>query len=728
MYRQITFLIALGFAVGTTSARAGLVHHWKLNEDTAAGDTIAADSAGSLSGTIESAQSVPGKLGNALSFDGSDDVVTILDFVPPPQGTITFWIDPGFGSSKQRLFGAGGDYEVIVYSTGIVRNELFAGGSGTLQSNADSVEPGRWTHVAVTYAYDSTGPGTELQIYIDGNLDVVGTAGEPSVPSDTTLLLGHRAGAAGGEHYGGLLDDIRIYDHVLSEAEIKALAVPPRFKARNPSPPDGTLHDDIWVTLSFSPGDFAASHDVYLGDNFDDVNNGTAGTFRGNQTSISVVVGFPGYSYPEGLVSGTTYYWRIDEVNETELNSPWKGDVWSFSIPPKTAYNPNPADGAEFVDLNVALRWIAGFGAKLHYVYFGDDFDDVNTATTGAFSLGTASYTPGPLEQEKVYYWRVDEFDILDTYKGDVWSFTTPGAVGKPQPANGTTDVQMNAILHWTPADHAASHQVYFGTDKEATRRADTASPEYKGSEALSSESYDPGLLDWQTTYYWRVDEVNKLNPNSPWKGPLWSFTTANFIVVDDFEVYDELDNQIWYFWHDGLGYGKLGSEPYYPGNGTGSTVGELDPPYVEQYFPVHGGRQSMPYYYDNNKPDKFKYSEATLTLTYPRDWTEQGVGVLSLWFYGDPDNAPEPMYVAVANANGPAAVVYHDNPDAVTINTWTEWTIDLQAFAGQGVNLTDVETLSIGFGDKKNPQAGGSGKMYFDDIRLYPMELEPEP
>ncbi len=720
MNRQITFLIVLGLAVGTTSAQAGLVHHWKLNEDTATGDTIASDFAGGLSGTIEGAQSVPGKLGNALSFDGSDDVVTILDFVPPPQGTITLWIDPGFGSSKQRLFGAGGDYEVIVYSTGIVRNELFAGGSGTLQSNAGSVEPGRWTHVAVTYAYDSTGPGTELQIYIDGNLDVVGTAGEPSVPSDTTLLLGHRAGAAGGEHYGGFLDDIRIYDHVLSETEIKALAVPPRFTARNPSPPDGTLHDDIWVTLSFSPGDFAASHDVYLGDNFDDVNNGTADTFRGNQTSTSVVVGFPGYSYPEGLVSGTTYYWRIDEVNETEPNSPWKGDVWSFSIPPKRAYNPNPADGAEFVDLNVTLGWTAGFGAKLHYVYFGDDFDDVNTAATGGFSLGTASYTPGPLEREKVYYWRVDEFDILDTYKGDIWSFTTPGAVGRPRPVNGAADVKMNVTLHWTPADHAASHRVHFGTDKEATRRADTDSPEYKGSVALGSESYNPGLLDWQTTYYWRVDEVNNLNPNSPWKGPLWSFTTANFIVVDDFEVYDDLDNQIWYSWHDGLGYGKLGSEPYYPGNGTGSTVGEIDPPYVEQYFPVHGGRQSMPYYYDNNKPDKFKYSEATLTLTYPRDWTEQGVGVLSLWFYGDPDNAPEPMYVAVANANGPAAVVYHNNPDAVKIKTWTEWTIDLQAFTNRGVDLTNIDTLSIGFGDRSNPQPGGSGKMYFDDIRLY--------
>ncbi len=149
MGRQVTCLIVLGLAVGMTSAKAGLIHHWKLDENTAAGDTIMVDSVGGLSGTIQGAQSVPGKLGSALSFDGSDDVVTILDFVPPQQGTIAFWIDPGFGSSKQRLFGAGGDYEVIVYSTGIVRNDLFAAGSGTLQSNAGSVEPGARSFAAV---------------------------------------------------------------------------------------------------------------------------------------------------------------------------------------------------------------------------------------------------------------------------------------------------------------------------------------------------------------------------------------------------------------------------------------------------------------------------------------------------------------------------------------------------------------------------------------------------
>jgi len=720
MDRKVTFMIVLGLAVGMTSAQAGLIHHWKLDEDTAAGDTIAADSIGGLSGTIQGARSVPGKLGNALSFDGSDDVVTILDFVPPRQGTIAFWIDPGFATSKQRVFGAGGDYELIVYNDGRARNELFAAGSGTLNSSTGAVESGRWNHIAVTYVYDGAGPSTALQVYVDGEFDTSGSAGEPIVPSDTTLLLGHRAGAAGGEHYGGLLDDIRIYDHILSEAEINALAVPPRFTARDPSPPDGAVHEDMWVTLSWSPGGHAVSHDVYLGENFDDVNDGAESTFLGNQAETFFVAGFPGFPYPDGLVPGTTYYWRINEVNDTEPNSPWKGPVWSFTVPPKTAYAPDPADGAEQVETDVELSWTGGFGSKLHTVYFGDNFDDVNNAT-GGLHQGITTYTPGTLKLAKTYYWRVDEFDIINRFKGHVWSFTTEGAVGSPNPSNGAVDVKQTQILTWSPSVYAASHELYFGTDKDAVKNADTSSPEYKGTRDLGDESYDPGMLAWDTTYYWRVDEVNNANPDSPWPGILWSFTTANFLVVDDFESYNDLDpddpdsNRIFNTWIDG-----------YDNPPNGSLVGYDTPPFAERTI-AHSGNQSMPFSYDNS----VGYSEATANianLEIDQDWTIEGVGVLSLWFYGDPDNAPEPMYVALANANGPTAVVYNDNPNAALIDNWTEWNIYLEEFADQGVDPTNINWISIGLGDKNNPQAGGSGTMYFDDIRLYPLPPEPTP
>jgi len=483
--------------------------------------------------------------------------------------------------------------------------------------------------------------------------------------------------------------------------------------AFGPEPADGTLHEATWANVSWRPGGFAVSHDVYFGDNFDDVNEGAESTFQGNQTATFLVAGLPGFPYPDGLVPGTTYYWRIDEVNDTEPNSPWKGEVWSFSIPPKTAYYPDPADAAEQVEPDADLSWTPGYGAKLHTVYFGDNFDDVDSAA-GGLPQGAATYDPGTLKLAKTYYWRVDEFDVIETHKGDIWSFTTEGAVGNPDPYNGAVDVKQTQIISWSPSIFAASHQLYFGTDKDAVKNADTSSPEYKGTRNLGAESYDPGMLEWDVTYYWRIDEVNNANPDSPWPGILWSFTTANFLVVDDFESYNDIDppdpqsNRIFEAWPDG-----------YEIPTNGALVGNDAPPYAEQDI-VHSGIQSMPYIYDNSVGN----SEATHTLTYPRDWTENGVNTLTIWFRGDSDNAAETLYVVL---NG-SAVVNHDNPDAAQIGEWTRWNIPLQAFADQGVNLANVNTIGIGFGNRTNPVAGGSGKVYFDDIRLYPPPPEPAP
>jgi len=492
---------------------------------------------------------------------------------------------------------------------------------------------------------------------------------------------------------------------------------PERPYARRPDPADGAILRDTWVSISWEPGDFAVSHDVYLGESFDDVDAGThdSSGFLGNQPSANFVIGFPGFPYPDGLVPGKTYYWRIDEIDESNPESPWKGPVWSFSIAPRTAFSPDPADGAESVDPNGELYWEPGLRAVLHHIYFGDKFADVNEGKPDTYKgpMGFTEYTPGTLELGKAYYWRVDEFDSINTYKGDVWSFTTKGGVGSPDPANGAVNVRQTLILKWSPGDSAASHEVYFGTDKDAVRNANTGSPEYKGSRDLGFQSYDPGKLQWDTTYYWRVDGVDNANPDSPWVGLVWSFTTANFLIVDDFELYNDLDphdpesNRIFNAWIDG-----------YDDPTNGSLVGYELPPFAEQTI-VHSDNQSMPLFYDNS----VGYSEATLTLTSPRDWTEKGVNTLTIWFRGISANAAESMYVAL---NG-TAVVFHDNPDATQIGIWTQWNIDLQAFADQGVNLANVNTISIGLGNKNNPQAGGSGTMYFDDICLYPPPPAPE-
>jgi hypothetical protein len=183
---------------------------------------------------------------------------------------------------------------------------------------------------------------------------------------------------------------------------------------------------------------------------------------------------------------------------------------------------------------------------------------------------------------------------------------------------------------------------------------------------------------------------------------------------VDDFESYNDINpdepgsNRIFNVWLDGFDNPAI----------NGSIVGHAYPPFAEQTI-VHGGRQSMPFAYDN----AVGKSEATLTLTEQRDWTENGVSTLVIWYIGNAANAAETMYVVL---NGTAGVD-NPNPDAAQQENWTEWTIDLQAFADQGVNLTNVNTITLGFGNRTNPVAGGAGMMYFDDIRLYPPPQEPE-
>ena len=625
------------------------------------------------------------------------------------------------------------------------------------------------------------------------------------------------------------------------------------YKANTPSPADGVAYEDTWATLGWTAGNDAVSHDVYMSETLADVQNSDPNAFQGNQATNFLVVGFFGFPFPDGLVPGTTYYWRVDEINEESPASPWVGDVWSFTVPPKTSWKPNPPNNGQFIDVDADLSWNPGWGAKMHTVYFGETFDDVNDATGGTSQID-ASYALDTLDMNKTYYWRVDEFDARETHKGNVWSFTTTGGGGgimgeyfntanlsggpiltridqqvdfsfaaaspglpvrdtgwsarwtadlnilfdgtytfsvnseggtrlwidgerllnmwvswvpteyaglpvyletgihtlrleyyhysngeqhlywtspemdkqiipagplqpptkanMPNPSNNAKDIKQAPLLKWAPGDKAASSQLYFGADEEAVKNADETSPEFKGSVELGAELFDPGSLEWNTTYYWRVDGVNDLDAGSPWPGIVWSFTTADFLVIDDFEDYDIGNKEIWWFWKDGLGYGEHDGEPAYPGNGTGSAVGdEGTPTYMEESI-IHGGSKSMPVYFDNSFA---AFSEVELTLG-GIDLTQNGGTTLKIFFHGDIGNATDPLYVTL---NGIA--VENEDPAAAQTNKWAEWSIPLQAFVDKGVDVTNVNSIAVGIGNKTSLQPGGTGTMYFDDIGVHP-------
>jgi hypothetical protein len=273
-----------------------------------------------------------------------------------------------------------------------------------------------------------------------------------------------------------------------------------------------------------------------------------------------------------------------------------------------------------------------------------------------------------------------------------------------PSPAHGSPYAAQDVPLQWLAGDEATSHDVYFGTDAQAVANADTTTAGiYRKRLPVETTSYDPGVLEWGKTYYWRVDEINPANSESPWKGSLWSFTTANFLPVEDFEDYtDDEGSRIYETWTDGWV------------KSTGSRVGYLSAPFAEQKI-VHGGRQSMPLDYNNvNSP---WYSEAERTWATPQDWTVNGVDTLTLYVRGRTSNGKDRLYVSLQDSAGKGAVAVHSNPDAAVATQWTEWKIPLASFTG--VNAARIKKLAIGAGDRASPKKGGAGLLYVDDLRV---------
>jgi len=311
-------------------------------------------------------------VGWCLQFGGDNDRVTIEPFDLTGSGiTLAAWIYPTAFQDDARLIskseGSGtADHYWAMILSGTGENNLefrlrTDTGATSRYSAPDThdLQTDEWTHIALTW--DASDPF--MRFYKNGEeiLSQSKAGGAVGTNPSVKMAIGNQSASVADTSgrirpFGGLIDDVVVYDRALDKEELEAVmsglqGIP---YARKPDPADGSMLTSTGVNMTWVPGSFAVSHNVYIGDNFDDVNDSAEGTFQGNQTNTSLLVGFLGFAYPDGLVPGTTYYWRIDEVNDLDPNSPWKGNVWSFWVPPKTAYNPIPPDGVEFVAL--ALR------------------------------------------------------------------------------------------------------------------------------------------------------------------------------------------------------------------------------------------------------------------------------------------------------------------------------------------------------------------------------------
>ena len=309
-----------------------LVGWWKLDDEGTG--TVIDYSGNNRNGTLHGdPQWVPGFHGEALEFDG-DDYVTIDGYkgvvgsgTNTPAWSVAAWVKTS-GNGEVVGWGSTGNGNRMEFriSSGRTRAE---GGGGNTQGDT-TMNDGRWHHIAVTVAPNSV-YSSGINLYLDGQLDTRTNADpDPWHPiANFDVIFGQRYNQSNERWFTGLIDDVRIYDRELTQAEIEVLAAPPT--AHDPSPADGAVHSEMWVSLGWLPGSDAVSHNVYFGENFDDVAAGAPDTFRGNQSETFFIVGLAGSPYPDGLTMGKTYYWRVDEI-EADGTTIRKGEVWSFKV------------------------------------------------------------------------------------------------------------------------------------------------------------------------------------------------------------------------------------------------------------------------------------------------------------------------------------------------------------------------------------------------------------
>ncbi len=484
----------------------------------------------------------------------------------------------------------------------------------------------------------------------DTHLAIGETSGDGWESGTWTVTRGLYNGGHTDRVYGWV-DEIRFSDVALDPVNFLFGKASP--KAGDPSPVSGATDCDPMMTLTWSMGAYESTHNLYFGTSEEDLVELATGLdvssyevgqleleqtyyWRVDEVNVSsdhtVTVGDVwtftvepvSFAFDSALITVTASTLdatsgpasaTIDGngLDDDDLHNQSSSDMWISS----------PADPMPWIqyDFNEILvldkMWVwnsnteterfLGFGVKQALIEVSVDGNewtvvDANRILDQAAGTGRTPVTSvvdmGAVQASSVRITALSNWSslpgITQCSLSEVRFFSIPVAARLPEPANGADDVAANQILKWRSGRYAATHDLYLSTDEEAV---------IDGSALVASvdeSQFDLSDLDivFNRTYYWRVDEVNGADVVA---GDVWSFSTPEYILIDDMESYNDSDNYIYDSWIDG-----------YTDSSNGSQVGHDDSPYYEESI-VHGGSKSMPFNYNYTEGDDV--SKATFDL-----------------------------------------------------------------------------------------------------------------
>ncbi len=340
-------------------------------------------------------------------------------------------------------------------------------------------------------------------------------------------------------------------------------------------------------------------------------------------------------------------------------------------------------------------------GVQLRCYYEGLDDTYSYVPVTGSIVTNDANVLIGNNAAEQDFDGSISNVQIYNRALSavEICCPPPPETPSGPVPGHEAEEVASNVVLRWSPGGHAISHDVYFGTDFNDVNDGVTGT--FKGNQPDTRYPAVGTLnLELEQIYYWRINE----QPTAI-SGLVWKFTVSSFLVMEDFESYTDSSNL----------------------QSTWIPEGDAVPSFIYLSKLLTGGRahlgsQSMRNNYYNTVGDGYcgAYIDFGAGL---QDLTANGLAAISLYFSGKTTNtitANDALYITLEDNDSNVATVYRDGDvNDVKLTTWQEWAVASQDFVdiNADLNLTEIKKISIGIG---KGGVGGSGDVYFDDVRLY--------